>query len=252
MQFDLFNFSPLFQFDSKFNAAPSNPFAPTNSGSDGGGNAGPAQDADYDFKPVHVIDYEDRKVSDENSLLRRPQASSQHSKPIVQFDENIPRRVYEYDHKTMKTPFKWFSPVQYFEYCHTSQRVSLHEEPTPKPIELEPLKPEYMPHVRPGFGPRARHISPWPARPPFRPERSQPYQRVEPPYHPRPDFYPGPSGYRPRAEYRPPGHPPRDEFHAGGGGAYPPRAEAPGSYYRNPYDKGNLIHNSRYPAPNLR
>lgn len=220
-------------------------------------NFGPVQNTERDFKPVHVIDYQNRKLSDQKSLFRiqRPQTDDQRSKPFNQFDENFPRRVYEYGHKSKKVQFKWFSPVQYFEYNHQSKGISLHEEPPPKPLEPKPIEQKYMPNLRPGYvPPTPRYNSPWPARPPFRQERPfSTYPRNEAPYHPRPEFYPAPSSYRPRADFYPPsysGYPPHEEYPAPG--PYPPRAEAPNFYYRNPYDKGNLIHNSRIPPPNLR
>lgn len=130
-----------------------------------------------DFRPMQVIDYQNRSQNPaENqpfektlgadlSWLRSPpsnvpqnwnrnqtskransQATYRSQMPVnlnnVKFIDEYPRKIIEYGHKSKIYKWDWHCPVIQIEYNHTKTGLSMHEHPPPRPtpkiIKLEP------------------------------------------------------------------------------------------------------------------
>lgn len=133
------------------------------------------QDYSDEFRPVQVIDYQNRRENQRMSMFASQQpTTSGRSHP----EEYYTRKIIDYDHKPKTYEWNWFCPVRIIEYDHNSKGYSMHEHPPPKPIikqneQSQSLKSEYS---------QARH-QPWnnKSQSQFKQERHQytPYQRYE-------------------------------------------------------------------------
>lgn len=87
------------------------------------------QDYNDEFRPVQVIDYQNRSGNQRSSLFAPQQtATSGRSHP----EEFYTRKIIEYDHKPKEYEWNWFCPIRIIEYDHKSRGYSMHEHPPPK------------------------------------------------------------------------------------------------------------------------
>lgn len=212
------------------------------------------QNDDEEFRPVHVIDYQNRSKNEKNTQNALPRQILQQkiANHKIEADEHFPRKVYDYDHESSTTKFDWLIPVHCYDYNHQKKKVSMHEHPAPKP--LPPVIPEEPELVR---NPRLAHRPPWPPRhdgrynppPPhhYPPHASGPpppphHSRYEAPHH-YPPHEPGPSDY-------PPSYPPRGERPPPNSSYYQPRGESvPTNYYKTLHERGSWVRHKLFPAP---
>lgn len=87
---------------------------------------------DFDeFRPIQVIDYQNKKPAP--AQFANPSSfPSIIPSNVRKFEEIFRRKIIEYDHKSKIHPWNWFCPVIQIEYNHTKNGMSLHEHPPPK------------------------------------------------------------------------------------------------------------------------
>lgn len=109
-----------------------------------------------EFRPMHVIDYQNRSqnqlpfsnqspfsgnqssFSGNQSSFSGNQSSFPGSNPFNRLKSEeimFPRKVVEYDHKSKTHSWKWFCPIVQIEYNHGKNGFSLHEHPPPRRVE---------------------------------------------------------------------------------------------------------------------
>lgn len=79
----------------------------------------PQNDNYEDYRPVQVIDYQNR------------------SEKISPVNDQFPRKIIEYNHKSNIHTWNWFCPIFQIEYNHFKTGLSLHEHPLPRPISTK-------------------------------------------------------------------------------------------------------------------
>lgn len=90
---------------------------------------------DFDeFRPIQVIDYQNRKPAPAPFVNSSPFPNIIPSN-VRKYEEVFHRKIIEYDHKSKIHPWNWFCPVIQMEYNHTKNGLSLHEHPPPKSIK---------------------------------------------------------------------------------------------------------------------
>lgn len=84
------------------------------------------QNNDYEeYLPVKVIDYQNRT-----------QKQPTFDDGISPVNDQFPREIIEYGHKSKIHKWNWFCPIFQIEYSHTKTGFSLHEHPLPKSISI--------------------------------------------------------------------------------------------------------------------
>lgn len=110
-----------------------------------------------EFRPIQVIDYQNKKPTP--APFVNPSSSFSNIIPsnVRKLEEVFHRKIVEYDHKSKIHPWNWFCPIIQIEYNHTKNGLSLHEHPPPKSIKPEPeqrIKLESEQRVKQEFGQR--------------------------------------------------------------------------------------------------